>query len=123
MPGAWWIPCLFISSVILWLLISLKARREPLFRRLCGVVLIEAAYFAASYAMIHAKLSLFESFFGGILAAFLVERMIPGRQWRFSTSARSRTAADQHPPAGGKYNPSKNELDRVVPFSKGNSHT
>jgi hypothetical protein len=123
MPDAWWIPCLFISSVILCLLISLKARRERLFQWLRRAVLIEEAYFAASYTMIHAKLSLIESLFGGILAAFVVERMIPGRNWRFSTSAWRRTVAEPQLPTGGKCNPSKNDLDRVVPFSKGNNPT
>jgi fucose 4-O-acetylase-like acetyltransferase len=120
MPGAWWIPCLFIFSVILWLLVSLRPRRERILHWLRRAILIEAAYLVASYIMIHANFSLIESLFGGLLAAFVVERMIPGRKWHFSTSARRRKVAEQDLQTGRKFNRTKNERDRVVPFSKGN---
>ena len=123
MPGAWWIPCLFIFSVILWLLVSIRPRREPLFHWVRRAILMEAAYLATSYIMIHANFSLIETLLGGILAAFVVERIIPGRKWHFSMSAQRRTLAEQQLQTGGGSNPSNNERDRVVPFSKGDSHS
>jgi hypothetical protein len=123
MPGAWWIPCLFIFSVIFWLLVSLRPQTEPLLHWVRRAILIEAAYLAASYIMIHANFSLMESLFGGILAALVVERIIPGSKWHFSTSAQRRKLAEQQLQTGVEYNPSQNERDRVVPFSKGDSHS
>jgi len=121
MPGAWWIPCLFIFSVILWLLFSLRPTIEPLLLWLRRVILIEAAYLATSYIMVHAYLSLLSSLFGGVLAAFIVDRIIPCRRWRNSTSARRRRVAKHELQMGGMYKSSKNELDRVVPISRGDS--
>jgi hypothetical protein len=121
MPGAWWIPCLFIFSVILWLLVSLRPRREHLLHWLRRATLIDGAYLAATYILIHANFSLIGSLLGGILVAFVVERIIPGRKWHFTTSPRRRKVAERQLQTDGKYNSSKNERDRVVPFSKGDS--
>jgi hypothetical protein len=122
MPDAWWIPCLFIFSVILWLLFSLMPPREPALLWLRRVILIEAAYLATSYILIHACVSLFSSLLGGFLNAFVVARIIRGRRWRNSRSARMRKVAKRESQTGGKYNSSNNELAPVVPFSKGDSH-
>jgi hypothetical protein len=100
-------------------LISLRPPGETVLHWLRRAILIEAAYLAISYILIHAKFSLFESLLGGVLTAFVVERMIPGKKWCFSTSAWNAKVAEQELRMGENPNTSKNELDRVVRFSRG----
>jgi hypothetical protein len=59
----------------------------------------------------------------GIAVAIAIYAMRPKRGRSIPKAVRRKTIADWEKKTGKKFNPRKHEIDHVVPFSKGGSHT
>jgi len=109
--------------VIFFLLVSIRRRREAIRHRIRRVIVVEGVYVGVAYFMAQAGRTSIESLLGGIVAALIVNQMMPGRSRHIPASVRRRKVAEYELRTGKKFNPSKHELDHEVAFSKGGSHT
>lgn len=109
--------------VIFFLLVSIRRRREAIRHRIRRVIIVEGVYLGVAYVMAQVGRTGIESLLGGIVAALVVNQMMPGRSRHIPTSVRRRKIAEYELRTGKKFNPRKHELDHEVAFSKGGSHT
>jgi hypothetical protein len=109
--------------VIFFLLVSIRRRREAIRHRIRRVIIVEGVYLGVAYVMAQMGRTGIESLLGGIVAALIVNQMMPGRSRHIPTSVRRRKIAEYELRTGKKFNPRKHELDHEVAFSKGGSHT
>jgi len=123
MPPEWWIPRVIGFIVITLVLASLNRRREAIIHKFRRVFFAECAYFAVVYLMMHAGRTIIEALLAGILAAVIVNRIMPGRSRHIPSSVRRRKIAEYELRTGKKFNSRKHELDHEVAFSRGGSHT
>jgi hypothetical protein len=109
--------------VIFFLLVSIRRRREAIRHRIRRVIIVEGVYVVVVYVMAQAGRTQLESLLGGVVAALIVNQMIPGRSRHIPASVRRRKIAEYELRTGQKFNPRRHELDHEIAFSKGGSHT
>jgi hypothetical protein len=79
MPADWWIPRLIIFFAVFFLLVAIRRRREAIRLRVRSVIIVESVYVEVIHLMIHAGRTVLESLLGGVVAALIVNQMIPAR--------------------------------------------
>lgn len=76
-----------------------------------------------AYLLSQAGRTPIESLLGGVVAALIVNQMTPSRSRYVPASVKRKKIREYELETGKKYNPRKHELDHIIPFSKGGSHT
>ncbi len=114
---------LIVAVVFLFLLISIRRRRESIRHRLRRAVIVEVTYFGVAYILVQVGRTPLESLLGGIVVALIVMQRMPVRSRHIPQSVRRKKIAAFELRTGKKFNPRKYELDHEVPFSRGGSHT
>jgi hypothetical protein len=102
---------------------SLWKRREGIVYTIRRVLFIECAYFCVALFLLRIGQPQVVAILAGLLGAVLVDARIPRRRRYIPTSVRRKRIAEYELRTGKKYNPRTHEIDHVVPFSKGGSHT
>jgi hypothetical protein len=123
MPADQRILGIFVAVVFFFLLVSIRRRREAIRHRIRRAIIVEGVYVGVAYVMSQVGRTGTESLLGGIVAALIVNQMMPGRSRHIPASVRRRKIAEHELRTGKKFNPRKYELDHEVAFSKGGSHT
>src|SRR5258708_10088794 len=80
--------------VIFFLLVSIRRRREAIRHRIRRVVIVEGVYAGVAYVMAQVGRTGIESLLGGIVAALIVNQMMPGRSRHIPASVRRRKIAE-----------------------------
>jgi hypothetical protein len=123
LPPEWWIPRIVAFIVIIVVLASIRRRREAIRHRIRRILIVEGVYIGVAYGVSQLGRTTVESLLGGVVAALIVNQMMPGRSRHIPSSVRRRKIAEYELRTGKKFNPSKHEIDHEVPFSRGGSHT
>jgi hypothetical protein len=116
------IAVLAIAALIL-VFQSLWARRQGIAYRLWLTVKSEIAYLGVTFIAVALGVRGPTPILLGIIAALIVHLRYPARKRYVPTSIRRQTVRKYERKSGQKFNRRKQELDHVVPFSRGGSHT
>jgi hypothetical protein len=105
------------------MLVGIRPRRESILHKLryliiAGIVGYLAYLIAGSDPKYQAASSVI-----AILVVVMIYAMRPARRRRIPKSIRRRTITDWEHKTGKRFNARTHELDHIVPFSKGGSHT
>lgn len=114
---------LVVFVIIFLFLMAVRRRREAIRHAIRRIFIVEVTYLGVAYLLAQIGRSPVESILGGILIAIVVNQWMPGRSRHIPASVKRRKIAEYERTTGEKYNPRKVELDHVIPFSKGGSHT
>src|SRR5258707_565633 len=123
MPEGIQLPYIIVGVVALFLLVSIRRRREGIRHALRRAVIVEATYIGVAYVLVKAGRPPIETLLGAIVAALIVMPLIRGRSRHIPASVRRKKIAEHELRTGEKFNSRKYELDHEVAFSKGGSHT
>lgn len=123
MPPEWWIPLIIGFIFITVVLASIRRRREAIRHKIRRILIVEFVYIGVAYGISELGRTGLESLLAGVVAALIVDQMIPSRSRHIPSSVRRRKIAEYELRTGKKFNAKKHELDHEVPFSRGGSHT
>ena len=118
MPVEWWIPRIIGFVVVTLILVSVRRRGEGIRHRLRRIIIVEGVYLAASYLLSQAGRTALESLLGGVVAALLVNQMMPGRSRHIPASVRRRKIAEYEMRTGKKFNRAGTNLTIRWPSQK-----
>jgi hypothetical protein len=80
----WWIIQLSVGLVFFLVLISIRRQGEGFAHAIRRVIIVEVAYLGVAYLLGHLGRSNLQSLLGGLVAALIVNQLIPGRSRQVS---------------------------------------
>jgi hypothetical protein len=105
------------------ILLSVYRRRQGIRHFVKRVVLADVVYFSVAIVLLKAGQTPGLSVLAGLVCGLLVTLLIPRRRRYVPQSERRKAIARFEYKTGRKYNARTHEIDHVVPFTKGGSHT
>ena len=116
-----WIPAAAVLGVLYALLLGLRRRREAIRYRAGRLLVLGAAYFGVLAYLLDKRWNPPEAILVAVVAALIVDLLIPKRSRHISSAARRQAIARFEHQSGRKFNPRIHEIDHIIPFSKGGS--
>ena len=112
-----------VVGIVVALLCAIRLRREAIRYTLRRLILTGAACFGV-FAYLQKNASTPEvALFGGLIAAVIVDALIPKRSRYIPKSERRKVVREFESKTGQKYDPRLHDLDHTIPFSRGGGNT
>jgi hypothetical protein len=118
-----WLDVAIIVGIGLPILLGLSRRREAIRSALRRMIAIGACYFLVVVVLAENGWKGTQAVVAGVFSALVLNALIPRRSRYIPKSERRKAIARYESATSRKFNPHFQEIDHVIPFSKGGSNT